>query len=153
MSDRKNPYLCYTEYYLISGAYHIVNVMNDVLTYTATCSDHIKGYLKNKVINKKMMLNEIVYNSNVVIKNNEPDVDEDGFVVIRTRRPKIKNDTAVNAFNDVVTNATNATNAKTIIPINLDNNLTHLIVDNLLNDILDNLDNLNRIDKHIDLAR
>ena len=62
MSSRKSQYLFYTEYYLISGAYHIVNVVNDVLTYTASCSDHIKGYLQNKVINKKTILKEIVYN-------------------------------------------------------------------------------------------
>ena len=55
MSNRTSPYLFFTEYYLISGAYHIVNVVNDVLTYTASCSDHIKGYLQNKVINKNLI--------------------------------------------------------------------------------------------------
>ena len=96
MSSRKSQYLFYTEYYLISGAYHIVNVVNDVLTYTASCSDHIKGYLQNKVINKKTILKEIVYNSSVVV--NDPDVDEDGFVVIKMRRPKLKNDAVTNTF-------------------------------------------------------
>jgi len=138
MSSRKSQYLFYTEYYLISGAYHIVNVVNDVLTYTASCSDHIKGYLQNKVINKKTILKEIVYNSSVVV--NDPDVDEDGFVVIKMRRPKIKNDTTTNAFSDVVINPTKTT------AINLDNNLAHLIVTNLLNGILDNLDHLDRMD-------
>ena len=50
MSNKKNPYLFYTEYYLISGAYHIANVVHDVLTYTASYSDNIKGYLHNKVV-------------------------------------------------------------------------------------------------------
>ena len=56
------------------------------------------------------------------------------------RRPKIKNDTTTNAFSDVVINPTKTT------AINLDNNLAHLIVTNLLNGILDNLDHLDRMD-------
>ena len=146
MSSRKSQYLFYTEYYLISGAYHIVNVVNGVLTYTASCSDHIKGYLENKVISKKTILNELVYNNSV----NDPDVDEDGFVVIKMRRPKIKNDTTTNAFSDVVINPTKTT------AINLDNNLDQLIVTNILNGILDKLDYLDldgrmdgRTDKHL----
>jgi len=154
MSNRTSPYLFYTEYYLISGAYHIVNVVNDVLTYTASCSDHIKGYLQNKVINKKNILNEMVHNTGV----NDPDVDEDGFVVIRMRRPKIKNDSAVNVnntLNDVVINPTTTATATTAttMAINLDDNLAHSIVTNLLNGILDNLDHLDHLDhldKHVD---
>jgi hypothetical protein len=150
MSSRKSQYLFYTEYYLISGAYHIVNVVNGVLTYTASCSDHIKGYLENKVISKKTILNELVYNNSVSVKNNDTDVDEDGFVVIKMRRPKIKNDTTTNAFSDVVINPTKTT------AINLDNNLDQLIVTNILNGILDKLDYLDldgrmdgRTDKHL----
>ncbi len=147
MSNRKNPYLFYTEYYIISGAYHIVNVVNDVLNYTASCSDHIKGYLQSKVINKKMMLNEIVYNNNVVVKNNDPDVDEDGFVVIKMRRPKIKNDSIINASNNTVINSTaviNSTDLKTTMSntrqIILDTDSSNTIVKNILNDILNQLD-------------
>jgi len=129
MLNRKNPYLFYTEYYLVSGAYHIVNVVHDVLTYSASCSDNIKGYLHNKVINKKIMLDEIVYNDNnnssVVKNNNDAGVDEDGFVVIRMRRSKLKNDVSA------VTNS---------MATNLDNTLAHSIINNILNDILDNLD-------------
>lgn len=152
MSNRKSQYLFYTEYYLISGAYHIVNVVNGVLTYTASCSDHIKGYLQNKVISKKNILNELVYSNSVTVKNNDTDVDEDGFVVIKMRRPKIKNDTTTNAFSDVVINPTKK------IAINLDNNLDldQLIVTNILNGILDNLDYLDldgrmdgQTDKHL----
>lgn len=131
MSNRKNPYLFYTEYYLISGAYHVVNVVHDVLTYTASCSDNIKGYLHSKVINKKIILDEIV-NSNGAAKNDDTDVDEDGFVVIRMRRPKIKN--AVVAIPVIDTDITNS------MAMNLDNYLAHSIINNILNDILDNLD-------------
>lgn len=125
MSNRKNPYLFYTEYYIISGAYHIVNVVHDVLTYSASCSDNIKGYLHSKVINKKIILDEIVYN-NGVVKTNDADVDEDGFVVIRTRRPKLKNDATVATVTDVTDTYTNSAE----------------IINNMLNEILDNLDNL-----------
>jgi hypothetical protein len=144
MSNRKNPYLFYTEYYIISGAYHVVNVVHDVLTYTASCSDNIKGYLHSKVINKKIILNEIV-NNNGSTKNNDTDVDEDGFVVIRMRRPK-KND-ALAALVPVtrVTDVPNTDTAtKSTVTTNLDNildkNLAHSIINNILNDILDNLD-------------
>ena len=141
MSNRKNPYLFYTEYYIISGAYHVVNVVHDVLTYTASYSDNIKGYLHSKVINKKILLDEIVYN-NCVAKNNDTDVDEDGFVVIRMRRPKIKNN--VSAVTDVADVAdvpvTGAYVTKSTVITNLYENVSHSIINNILNDILDNLE-------------
>lgn len=143
MSNRKNPYLFYTEYYIISGAYHVVNVVHDVLTYTASYSDNIKGYLHSKVINKKILLDEIVNsnNNNCAAKNNDTDVDEDGFVVIRMRRPKIKNNAS--AVTDVVDTVaipvTNFTNSMTMTT-NLDNTLANSIINSILNDILDNLD-------------
>ena len=141
MSNRKNPYLFYTEYYIISGVYHVVNVVHDVLTYTASYSDNIKGYLHSKVINKKILLDEIVYN-NCVAKNNDTDVDEDGFVVIRMRRPKIKNN--VSAVTDVADVAdvpvTGAYVTKSTVITNLYENVSHSIINNILNDILDNLE-------------
>lgn len=146
MSNRKNPYLFYTEYYIISGAYHVVNVVHDVLTYTASCSDNIKGYLHSKVINKKILLEEIVNNNNnsaASAKNNDADVDEDGFVVIRMRRPKIKNDaTATTTISALVSNTD--TDTKSTVTMNLDHSLdknaAHSIINKLLNDILDNLE-------------
>ena len=91
-------YLFYTEYYIISGVYHVMNVVNEILTYSASCSDNIKGYLHNKVLNKKASLNELVRNNqgshngisgiNNSNSNKNDDVDEDGFVVIKMRRPK-----------------------------------------------------------------
>lgn len=142
MSNRKNPYLFYTEYYIISGAYHVVNVVHDVLTYTASYSDNIKGYLHSKVINKKILLDEIVnsnYN-NCAAKNNDTDVDEDGFVVIRMRRPKIKNNaSAVTDVADVPVSGAYVT--KSMVITNLDENVAHsIIINNILNDILDNLE-------------
>ncbi len=147
MSNRKNPYLFYTEYYIISGAYHVVNVVHDVLTYTASCSDNIKGYLHSKVINKKILLEEIVNNNNnsaAVAKNNDADVDEDGFVVIRMRRPKIKNDATVTTTTISALVSNTDTDTKSTVTMNLDHSLdknaAHSIINKLLNDILDNLE-------------
>ena len=147
MSSRKSQYLFYTEYYLISGAYHIVNVVNGVLTYTASCSDNIKGYLHSKVINKKILLEEIVNNNNnsaAAAKNNDADVDEDGFVVIRMRRPKIKNDATATTTTISALVSNTDTDTKSTVTMNLDHSLdknaAHSIINKLLNDILDNLE-------------
>ena len=95
MSNRKNPYLFYTEYYIISGAYQVINVVNGILTYSASYSDNMKEYLRNQVASKQVALNELLRNRNEdntrVNANPDNDVDEDGFVVIKMRRPKPKN--------------------------------------------------------------
>jgi len=85
-----NNYLVYTEYYLISSAYHIINAVNELLTYSASYSDNFKGYLHSKVILKQVALNDLncSNHTNNVGDNN---VDEDGFVVIKMRKPKMKN--------------------------------------------------------------
>jgi signal recognition particle subunit SEC65 len=96
MSSRKNPYLFYTEYYLISGAYQVINVVNGILTYSACYSDNIKEYLRNQVESKQVAWNELIRNNEcntrVNVNNASPDndVDEDGFVVIKMRKPKTK---------------------------------------------------------------
>ena len=91
MSKKENPYLFYTEYYLIFGAYRVVNILNDVLKYSASYSDNVKGYLHSRVVSKQIMLNEMIHH-NDHNGNNNNDVDEDGFVVIKMRKPKLKND-------------------------------------------------------------
>jgi hypothetical protein len=92
MSNRKNPYLFYTEYYLISGAYQVINVVNGILTYSASYSDNIKEYLRNQVASKQVALNELVHNRNREVTrinaNPDSDIDEDGFVIIKMRRSK-----------------------------------------------------------------
>ena len=100
-NNNKGEYLLYTgEYYIISGAYHFINVVNEILTYSASYSDNIKGYLHNKVLTKKATLNELAHNNRQSIhshnginniNNTNNDVDEDGFVVIKMRRPKKNN--------------------------------------------------------------
>lgn len=89
--SKNHEYLRYTEYYIISGAYHIVNIVNEILTHSASYSVNIKEYLRNQVVSKQVALNELVHNENhkKKINNlNDDDVDEDGFVVIKMRRPK-----------------------------------------------------------------
>ena len=89
--SKNNEYLRYTEYYIISGAYHIVNVVNEILTHSALYSVNIKEYLRNQVVSKQVALNELIRNENDKKKNNnsnDEDVDEDGFVVIKMRRSK-----------------------------------------------------------------
>ena len=90
---RSSPYLFYTEYYLISGAYQIINVVNGILTYSASYSDNMKEYLRNQVASKQVALNQLIRNEQDARVNANPDndVDEDGFVVIKMRRPKPKN--------------------------------------------------------------
>lgn len=90
--SRSSPYLFYTEYYLISGAYHIINVVNGILTYSASYSDNMKEYLRNQVASKQVALNQLIRNEQDARVNVNPDndVDEDGFVVIKMRRPKPK---------------------------------------------------------------
>ena len=96
MSRRHNPYLFYTEYYLISGAYQVINVVNGILTYSASYSDNIKEYLRNQVASKQVVLNELIRNRSEndarVNGNANPDndLDEDGFVVIKMRKPRTK---------------------------------------------------------------
>jgi len=93
--SRSSPYLFYTEYYLISGAYQVINVVNGILTYSASYSDNIKEYLRNQVASKQVALNQLIRNEQDakdarVNANPDNDVDEDGFVVIKMRKPKPK---------------------------------------------------------------
>jgi hypothetical protein len=99
MSRNNNPYLFYTQYYLISGAYQVINVVNGILTYSASYSDNIKEYLRNQVASKQVALNELIrnrsendarVNGNVNNANPDNDLDEDGFVVIKMRKPRTK---------------------------------------------------------------
>ena len=102
MSNRKNPYLFYTEYYLISGAYQVINVVNGILTYSASYSDNMKEYLRNQVASKQVALNELIRNQHEssVNANPENDVDEDGFVVVKMRKPKPKNANPIHTHSD-----------------------------------------------------
>lgn len=138
MSNIKNPYLFYTEYYLISGAYRVVNILNDVLTYSASYSDNIKGYLHSRVVSKQIMLDEMMNHNHNSIRNNSNDVDEDGFVVIKMRRPKLKNDSFPPSI-PVIENKNIECNNMTVNHDD-DNNDDLQTVKNILNCILNDID-------------
>jgi hypothetical protein len=135
MSNRKNPYLFYTEYYLISGAYQVINVVNGILTYSASYSDNVKEYLRNRVALKQVALNELVRNNECntgvnVNANPDNDLDEDGFVVIKMRRPKKNKNECDNV------------NENGIIHDNIsihNNDIVKQIVENMIKDVVKKL--------------
>jgi hypothetical protein len=156
MSRKYNPYVFYTEYYLISGAYQVINVVNGILTYSASYSDNIKEYLRNQVASKQVALNELIRNNecNARVNGNanpDNDVDEDGFVVIKMRRPK-KNKNEFhdsNSNNDNKHDNINGTTNMIHDNINMDQNVTlksnihndivRQIVENMIKDVVEKL--------------
>lgn len=144
-----SPYLLYTEYYIISGAYFIVDVINGALTYSAHYSDNFKGYLHSKVASKQFALNEFIRSQNDLKINdnlNDNDVDEDGFVVIKPRRSK-KNKT--NLSNIIIKNINADQNIISDQNINSDQNkdfksdiqydVIEQIVQNMIKDVIKKL--------------
>jgi len=120
MSNKSNQYIYYTEYYFITSAYHIINVVNEILTFSASCSDNFKGYLHSKVVSKQVEINEMARhdnkhdNDNKKNSNGNDDVDEDGFVVIKMRKPRPKNARNINDETSANTLASTDNNVKTI---------------------------------------
>ena len=89
------------------------------------------------------MLNEMMNHKNNAMNNgnNNDDVDEDGFVVIRMRKPKIKNDSLLHSP-DAVTVTSKIIECNIMTAKHDDNNDDDSlqIVKNILNDILDHID-------------
>lgn len=144
-----SPYLLYTEYYIISGAYFIVDVINGALTYSAHYSDNFKGYLHSKVASKQFALNEFIRSQNDLKINdnlNDNDVDEDGFVVIKPRRSK-KNKTNSNDnnnSNDTTTNQNldqnvNMDQIKGFTCVNSDSDIIEQVVEDMIKDVIKRL--------------
>lgn len=157
MSRKYNPYVFYTEYYLISGAYQVINVVNGILTYSASYSDNIKEYLRNQVASKQVALNELIRNRSEndarVNGNANPDndLDEDGFVVIKMRRPKKNKNEFHDRNNDNKDDNVNGNGSASVIHanINMDQNVTlksnihndivRQIVENMIKDVVEKL--------------
>jgi len=138
MSRKKNPYIFYTEYYLVSGAYQVINVVNEILTYSASYSDNIKEYLRNQVASKQVALNEISRNESennnrINASQNDNDVDEDGFIVIKMRKPKVKNTSNPTCTFNANASSESSGNVKPIV---------EEVIERLINDV---------IKKHLDL--
>ena len=78
----ENKYLFYTQYYFIAGVYHVVNVVNTMLSYSASYSSGVKEYLEEKVQLQKTIIDEIVADAN----KKKFEFDEDDYVIIKMRK-------------------------------------------------------------------
>ena len=78
----ENKYLFYTQYYLIAGVYHVVNVVNNMLSYSASYSSGVKEYLEEKVQLQKTIIDEIIADAN----KKKFEFDEDDYVIIKMRK-------------------------------------------------------------------
>ena len=78
----ENKYLYYTQYYLIAGVYHVVNVVNNMLSYSASYSSGVKEYLEEKVQLQKTIIDEIIADEN----KKKFEFDEDDYVIIKMRK-------------------------------------------------------------------
>ena len=78
----ENKYLYYTQYYLIAGVYHVVNVVNTMLSYSASYSSGVKEYLEEKVQLQKTIIDEIIADEN----KKKFEFDEDDYVIIKMRK-------------------------------------------------------------------
>lgn len=78
----ENKYLFYTQYYLIAGVYHVVNVVSSMLNYSANYSSGVKEYLEEKVQLQKTIIDEIVADEN----KKKYEFDEDDYVIIKMRK-------------------------------------------------------------------
>jgi hypothetical protein len=78
----ENKYLFYTQYYLIAGVYHVVNVVNNMLSYSASYSSGVKEYLEEKVQLQKTIIDEIIADAN----KKKYEFDEDDYVIIKMRK-------------------------------------------------------------------
>jgi hypothetical protein len=107
--------------------------VNEILTFSASCSDNFKGYLHSKVVSKQVEINEMARhdnkhdNDNKKNSNGNDDVDEDGFVVIKMRKPRPKN--ARNIIDETSANtlASIDNNVKTIKEIKESNIIKEII--------------------------
>ena len=82
IKKEENKYLFYTQYYFIAGVYHVVNVVNNMLSYSASYSSGVKEYLHDKVLIKQTIINKIIADEN----KKKYEFDEDDYVIIKMRK-------------------------------------------------------------------
>jgi hypothetical protein len=122
----ENKYLFYTQYYLTAGVYHVVNVVNSILNYSATYSSGVKEYLEEKVLLQKTIIDDIVADAN----KKKFEFDEDDYVIIKMRKAAVVVQSVV-PVPVPVPNKTFENNAD-------NNNINGGIVDEIVNDIINN---------------
>lgn len=122
----ENKYLFYTQYYFTAGVYHVVNVVNSILNYSATYSSGVKEYLEEKVLLQKTIIDDIVADAN----KKKFEFDEDDYVIIKMRKAAV----VVQSVVPVPVPVPNKTfeNNENI------NNINGGIVDEIVNDIINN---------------
>lgn len=81
----ENKYLFYTQYYLTAGVYHVVNVVNNMLSYSASYSSGVKEYLEEKVQLQKTIIDEINEHEN----KKKFEFDENDYVIIKMRKAAV----------------------------------------------------------------
>ena len=118
----ENKYLFYTQYYFISGVYHVVNAVNSILNYSATYSSGVKEYLEEKVLLQKTIIDDILANAN----KKKFEFDEDDYVIIKMRKAPISSSASVVL-------------PVLAIPKTFENNEnSNEIIDEIVNDIINN---------------
>ena len=124
----ENKYFFYTQYYLTAGVYHVVNVVNSILNYSATYSSGVKEYLEEKVLLQKTIIDDIVADAN----KKKFEFDEDDYVIIKMRKA------AVVVQSVVPLPVPNKTfEEESFSPCN-ENENSNAIVDAIVNDIINN---------------
>ena len=127
----ENKYLFYTQYYLIAGVYHVVNVVNTMLSYSASYSSGVKEYLEEKVLLKKTIIDEIVADEN----KKKFEFDEDDYVIIKMRKAPISSPVpslVLPGPNKILEEESSSSSSS-----RGDENI-HAIVDAIVNDIINN---------------
>jgi len=120
IKKEENKYLFYTQYYFIAGVYHVVNVVNNMLSYSASYSSGVKEYLHDKVLIKQTIINKIIADEN----KKKYEFDEDDYVIIKMRKaPPIPSGLEVLPVSVPV-------------PKTFENNENNRIVDEIVNDII-----------------
>jgi len=122
----ENKYLFYTQYYLTAGVYHVVNVVNSILNYSATYSSGVKEYLEEKVLLQKTIIDDIVADAN----KKKFEFDEDDYVIIKMRKAAVVVQSVV-PLPLPVPNKTFENNENI-------NNINGGIVNEIVNDIINN---------------
>jgi len=131
----ENKYLFYTQYYLTAGVYHVVNVVNSILNYSATYSSGVKEYLEEKVLLQKTIIDEIVADAN----KKKYEFDEDDYVIIKMRKAVV---VPVPVPNKTFENNQNINNINGIVDeiVNdiINNAVLTATVETIVNDIINN---------------
>ena len=128
MKKEENKYLFYTQYYLIAGVYHVVNVVNNMLSYSASYSSGVKEYLEEKVLLKKTIIDEIVADAN----KKKYEFDEDDYVIIKMRKAAVVQSVVpVPVQNKILEDESSSSSSRGDENINA-------IVDAIVNDIINN---------------